>query len=369
MIVADRFGQHLLLMGVGLEHHWFRRDDCLQFAAVRRLLKIAECKPRRAIFEMAVLKSARPKAPPAFVYSDTYLVSRSIRSRMTGRPKVGTRSLSRSGTTATNSETVGSQSRSIAFTPQMQEAASARHLGNGVTPTRATTSRSPSSAILPPIRLPSVPGCRRTVLPGKSCAAGSLPTAGGILRLVSQSAIDNVGDESAHFRNGMKGERVWRVRGKAELCAAWRANSHDYAGLLGECWIPVPLPPPRSEGENYPTGLRRFPFHATRRKRVRRATQNFATRPSSRQAHSSRQARFSRTDVDGVYEWSLPSAVAAHIQLGHFALSRSAMAAMRASATIPAWSKAVNLPARRRMRPSTITVSTFVGRPSETIAS
>jgi hypothetical protein len=27
---------------------------------------------------MAVLKSARPKAPPAFVYSDTYLVSRSI---------------------------------------------------------------------------------------------------------------------------------------------------------------------------------------------------------------------------------------------------------------------------------------------------
>ena len=78
MIVADRSGKHLLLMGVSLEHHWFRRDDCLQLAAVRRLLKIAECKPRRAIFEMAVLKSARPKAPPAFVYSDTYLVSRSI---------------------------------------------------------------------------------------------------------------------------------------------------------------------------------------------------------------------------------------------------------------------------------------------------
>ena len=42
----------------------------------------------------------------------------------------------------------------------------------------------------------------------------------------------------------MRRERVWRVRGEAELCAAWRANSHDYAGLLGECWNPVPLPPP-----------------------------------------------------------------------------------------------------------------------------
>jgi hypothetical protein len=95
----------------------------------------------------------------------------------------------------------------------------------------------------------------------------------------------------------------------------------------------------------------------------------FRHAPLSGHAHSSRQARFSRTDVDGVYEWSLPSAVAAHIQVGHFALSRSAMAAMRASATILAWSKAVNLPARRRMRPSTITVSTFAGMPSDTIAS
>ena len=66
----------------------------------------------------------------------------------------------------------------------------------------------------------------------------------GILPLASPPAIDNAGDESAHFRNGMRRERVWRVRGEAELCAAWRANSHDYAGLLGECWIPVPLPPP-----------------------------------------------------------------------------------------------------------------------------
>jgi hypothetical protein len=57
------------------------------------------------------------------------------------------------------------------------------------------------------------------------------------------------------------------------------------------------------------------------------------------------------------------------VQVGHLALSRSPMAASRASATILAWSKAVNLPARRRMRPSTITVSTFVGSPNETIAS
>ena len=66
----------------------------------------------------------------------------------------------------------------------------------------------------------------------------------GILPLASPPAIDNAGDESAHFRNSMRRERVWRVRGEAELCAAWRANSHDYAGLLGECWNPVPLPPP-----------------------------------------------------------------------------------------------------------------------------
>lgn len=67
----------------------------------------------------------------------------------------------------------------------------------------------------------------------------------GVLPLASPPAIDNAGDERAHFRNGMRRERVWRVRGEAELCAAWRANSHDYAGLLGECWILVPLPPPR----------------------------------------------------------------------------------------------------------------------------
>ena len=69
----------------------------------------------------------------------------------------------------------------------------------------------------------------------------------GILPLASPPAIDNAGDESAHFRNGMRRERVWRVRGEAELCAAWRANSHDYAGLLGECWIPVPTPSSKTQ--------------------------------------------------------------------------------------------------------------------------
>jgi hypothetical protein len=178
------------------------------------------------------------------------------------------------------------------------------------------------------------------------------------------------------------------------------------------CWIPVPLPPPRSDKErttplessdglrswrsvrpiakrltlrslttrnriNTPGefGGRRFPIYGDCRFMRCHGSGSDGQRrisprvPSSRQAHCSRQARFSRTDVDGVYEWLPPSAVVAHIQVGHFALSRSAMAAMRASATIPAWSKAVNLPERRRMRPSTITVSTFVGRPSETIAS
>ena len=56
-------------------------------------------------------------------------------------------------------------------------------------------------------------------------------------------------------------------------------------------------------------------------------------------------------------------------QVGHLALSRSPIAASRASATTFAWSNAVNLPPRRRTRPSTITVSTFVGIASETIAS
>src|SRR5258705_9038488 len=43
------------------------------------------------------------------------------------------------------------------------------------------------------------------------------------------------------------------------------------------------------------------------------------------------------------------------VQVGHLALSRSPVAASRASLTICAWSKVVNLPARRRMRPSTMT--------------
>ena len=72
----------------------------------------------------------------------------------------------------------------------------------------------------------------------------------GILPLASPPAIDNAGDESAHFRNGMRRERVWRVRGEAELGAAWRANSHDYAGLLGEMLDPSSSPsanPPQSK--------------------------------------------------------------------------------------------------------------------------
>ena len=36
----------------------------------------------------------------------------------------------------------------------------------------------------------------------------------GILPLASPPAIDNAGDESAHFRNGMRRERVWRVAEK-----------------------------------------------------------------------------------------------------------------------------------------------------------
>jgi hypothetical protein len=46
----------------------------------------------------------------------------------------------------------------------------------------------------------------------------------GILPLASPPAINNAGDESAHFGNGMRRERVWRVRGEAGLCAAWRAK-------------------------------------------------------------------------------------------------------------------------------------------------
>jgi hypothetical protein len=57
----------------------------------------------------------------------------------------------------------------------------------------------------------------------------------------------------------------------------------------------------------------------------------------------------------------------AHI--GHAALLRSAVAASWASRTILAWSSAVNLPDCRRIRPSTITVSTLAGCASETIAS
>jgi hypothetical protein len=66
----------------------------------------------------------------------------------------------------------------------------------------------------------------------------------GILPLASPPAIDNAGDESAHFGNGMRREGVWRVRREAELCAAWRANSHDYAGPTWRMLDPSSLPPP-----------------------------------------------------------------------------------------------------------------------------
>jgi len=49
------------------------------------------------MLEMAVLKSARPEAPPTFVYCGTYFVSRSISQGYAGRLKVGTRSLSLEG--------------------------------------------------------------------------------------------------------------------------------------------------------------------------------------------------------------------------------------------------------------------------------
>jgi hypothetical protein len=70
-----------------------------------------------------------------------------------------------------------------------------------------------------------------------------------------------------------------------------------------------------------------------------------------------------------LYEGELRGKARATFQVGHLALSRSPIAASRASATTFAWSNAVNLPPRRRTRPSTITVSTFVGIASETIAS
>jgi len=54
---------------------------------------------------------------------------------------------------------------------------------------------------------------------------------------------------------------------------------------------------------------------------------------------------------------------------GHFAFSRSAAAASWASRTTLAWSSAAKLPDRRRMRPSTITVSILDGWASDTSAS
>ena len=53
------------------------------------------------------------------------------------------------------------------------------------------------------------------------------------------------------------------------------------------------------------------------------------------------------------------------IGYGHFALARTAAAASRASPTALPWSSAVNLPCRRRIRPSTMTVSTFAGSASD----
>src|SRR6266700_7137120 len=39
-------------------------------------------------------------------------------------------------------------------------------------------------------------------------------------------------------------------------CATFRDNSLDYAGLPGECWIPVPLPPPPRRRSAPNIGLR-----------------------------------------------------------------------------------------------------------------
>jgi hypothetical protein len=64
----------------------------------------------------------------------------------------------------------------------------------------------------------------------------------GILPLASPPAIDNAGDESAHFPNGMRRERVWRVRGEAELCAAWRrirTITRAYLENVGSQFLPL----------------------------------------------------------------------------------------------------------------------------------
>src|SRR5688572_21013047 len=57
------------------------------------------------------------------------------------------------------------------------------------------------------------------------------------------------------------------------------------------------------------------------------------------------------------------------VYAGHFAFARNPAAASCASRTILAWSSVVNLPPWRRMRPSTMTVSTLAGCASETSAS
>ena len=97
--------------------------------------------------------------------------------------------------------------------------------------------------------------------------------------------------------------------------------------------------------------------------------------PSSASVHTQDPAhilwtpRFVDCTSDNLFAVTVEHQRLTGFQVGHLALSRSPMAASRASVTILAWSKVVNLPARRMMRPSTITVSTLVGRPNETIAS
>jgi hypothetical protein len=57
------------------------------------------------------------------------------------------------------------------------------------------------------------------------------------------------------------------------------------------------------------------------------------------------------------------------VHVGQLAWVRSAAAAPLASCTTLPWSSAVNLPDWRRIRPSTMTVSTLLGCASETSAS
>ena len=55
----------------------------------------------------------------------------------------------------------------------------------------------------------------------------------GILPLASPPAIDNAGDESAHFRNGMRRERVLESPRRSR---ALRCMACEFARLRGPTW-------------------------------------------------------------------------------------------------------------------------------------